>query len=112
MGYAWDDGDTKAPVIYSNGNIYEPYSREFYISYKYYRMENGELKDFCRFNSPEGDFGIRDKCVMWVNKDGEKTECEINGFIAKIVIDSLNRFLSRSEVVEPDWQPMSEIAQP
>ena len=108
MGYVWDDWDKEAPVIYSNGIIYEPYSYEFFKSYGYYRMENGELKDFCRFNSPGGDFGIRDKCGMWVNKDGEKTECEINGFIAKILINILNR----GEVVKPDWQPMSEIAQP
>lgn len=111
MGYVWDDWDKKAPVIYSSGTIYEPYSYEFYICYQYYRMENGELKEFCRFYTDDG-FEIRSKCKMWVNKDGEKTECEINGFIAKIVIDSFNSYLGFSKVVEPDWQPMSKIIQP
>ena len=110
MGYVWDDRDTEAPTIYSNRYIYEPYSHEYFISYRYYRMENGELKELCRFNTDSG-FRIREKCKMRVNKDGENTECEINGFIAKIVIDSLNRYLSNSGVVEPDWQPMSRALQ-
>ena len=45
---------------------------------------------------------------MWVYKDGEKNECEIPGFIAKILINILNR----GEVVEPDWQPLAKFAQP
>ena len=106
MGYVWDDWDKEAPVIYSNGTIYEPTPWEFYINIGYYRMENGVLKEFCHFETYD-DFRFSDKCGMWVYKDGEKNECEINGFIAKILINILNR----GEVVEPDWQPMSEIAQ-
>ena len=109
MGYF--DLDEEAPVIYSNGIVYKPTRGELGAGYHYYRMENGELKNLCGFVTESG-FRISDTCMMWVNKDGEKTECEINGFIAKIVIDSLNSYLGFSKIVEPDWQPMSEIAQP
>ncbi len=108
MGYF--DLDEEAPVIYSNGIVYKPTRGELGAGYHYYRMENGELKNQCGFVTESG-FRINDTCMMWVNKDGEKTECEINGFIAKIFIDSLNSYLGFSKIVEPDWQPMSKIAQ-
>lgn len=106
IGYFPEVDDYFPPTLYSNGTVVEnevPMNTDDTF-YRHIRLENGELKTVVLINS---DTETRGMWELSVDYNGEKNECKIPGFIAKILINILNR----GEVVEPDWQPMSKIAQ-
>ncbi len=112
MGY-FDWFDRYGPVFYSDGKVYDySYGPEVIPSEScgFYRLEDGKMKCWCWFNAGYG-FTFREMfktCIVTIYKDVEDTEYEIPCFVAMIVIN----YLRQGETVEPDWQPMSEIAQP